>query len=119
MAKQLKYTDDAARSIKAGVDKLGVTDGENIGCLILAQALYEPLREIAKNAGQDGQTVLNKVLAKRWPAWGYDAEEDRYCDMFEAGIVDPAKVTRSAVENAASIAGLLLTTEVLITNIPK
>src|ERR1700730_17121061 len=88
------------------------------GANILRGALEEPLRQIATNAGAEGSVVVEKV--KSLPkGQGYNAATGEYVDMVKAGIIDPTKVTRSAVQNAASIAGLLLTTEVLVTDIPE
>jgi chaperonin GroEL len=91
---------------------------EKTGAAILQRALEEPLRLIAENAGQEGQVVIAKVR-KLGPEEGYDALRNEYGNMFEKGIIDPAKVTRSALENAASIAALVLTTESLVTDIPE
>jgi chaperonin GroEL len=91
---------------------------EQIGANILLRSIEEPARQIAQNAGKDGSVIVNKVLEASHEI-GYDALNDQFIDMFAAGIVDPAKVTRSALQNAASISGLLLTTEALITDIPE
>jgi chaperonin GroEL len=91
---------------------------EKTGAAILQRPLEEPLRLIAENAGQEGQVVIAKVR-KLGPEEGYDALRNEYGNMFEKGIIDPAKVTRSALENAASIAALVLTTESLVTDIPE
>ncbi len=92
---------------------------ERTGILILRKALEEPLSQIAFNAGQEGPVVVDKVRKLQGASEGYDALRDEYGDMFNKGIIDPAKVTRSALENAASIAGLVLTTESLVTDIPE
>jgi len=100
------------------LDKLKLEGDEATGANILRRALEEPLRQIAQNAGQEGSVVVEKV--KGLPkGQGYDAAKGEYVDMVKAGIIDPTKVTRSAVQNAASIAGLLLTTEALVTDIPE
>jgi chaperonin GroEL len=100
------------------LDKVEVLGDEAVGVNILRRALEEPLRQIAFNAGQEGSVVVAAV--REMPAGsGYDAQKGEYCDLFAAGIIDPAKVTRSALENAASVAGLLLTTETIITDIPE
>jgi chaperonin GroEL len=91
---------------------------ERTGCEILSRAIVAPARQIADNAGQQGEVIVMKVLEADLNI-GYDALNNQYVDMFAAGIVDPAKVTRSALQNAASIAGLLLTTEALIVDIPE
>ncbi len=85
---------------------------------ILRRALEEPLRRIATNAGQDGSVVAQKVKGLK-KGQGYDAAKDEYCSMVERGIVDPAKVTRAALENAVSIAGMVLTTNALVADIPE
>ena len=92
---------------------------ERTGAQILRKALEEPLRQIAINAGKEGLVVVDQVRKLKNPSEGYDALRDNFGDMFEKGIIDPAKVTRSALENAASIAALVLTTESLITDIPE
>jgi len=92
---------------------------EKIGAKVVYQALEAPIRQIAKNAGVDGAIIIDRVLAKDEPSYGYDALNNEFVDMFEKGIIDPAKVTRSAVQNAASIASMLLTTEVLVVDEPK
>ncbi|MDX2085849.1 MAG: chaperonin GroEL [Candidatus Melainabacteria bacterium] len=88
------------------------------GAEILVRAIEAPCRQIADNAGQRGDVIVEKVK-ESGPNIGYDAQNDKFVDMFDAGIVDPAKVTRSALENAASVAGLLLTTECLIVDMPE
>ena len=91
---------------------------EKTGAEILTRALVAPLRQIAINAGQSGEVVVEEVK-KLGGNMGYDAQNDKYVDMIQAGIVDPAKVTRSALENAASIASMLLTTEAAIVDLPE
>jgi len=90
---------------------------------ILRRALEEPLRQLAINAGKDGSVVVEGVRRAQKehndPHYGYNVLRDEYGDMFEYGIADPAKVTRSALQNAASIAAMILTTEVLITDLPE
>ncbi len=90
---------------------------EQAGVNIVKRVLEEPLREIAANAGWDGSIVVEKVKESKGSN-GFDAAKLEYCDMLEAGIVDPAKVTRSAIQNASSVAGLLLTTEALVAEKP-
>jgi chaperonin GroEL len=99
-------------------DGLGLTGDEAVGVSIVRKALVEPLRWIANNAGLDGNVVAAKVVASEWGT-GLDASVGQYVDLAKAGIVDPVKVTRNAVTNAASIAGLLLTTESLIVEKPE
>jgi chaperonin GroEL len=91
---------------------------ERVGMAIVLRALEEPIRYIASNSGHDGAVVAEDVRAKEGPV-GFDANTGEYVDMFEAGIVDPTKVTRSALQNAASIAALMLTTEAMVTNIKE
>ncbi len=100
------------------VDRLQLEGDRRLGASIVARALEVPLRTIAANAGRDGAVVARKVLAGKGP-FGWDAEEDRYGDMFEFGIIDPTKVTRVALQNAASVAGLLLMTDAMIADKPK
>ena len=99
---------------------LKTTEGdEKTGVQIVARALTEPMRQISANAGIDGSVVLEKVKNSRKVGYGFNALNETYCDMISAGIVDPTKVTRSALENAASVAGVLLTTESLVTDKPE
>jgi len=105
------------RAAKA-LEKLELTGDEALGAKIVEAALEVPLRQIAENAGQEGAVVVAQVR-KLKKNEGYDAEKDQYVDMFEAGIIDPAKVVRVALQNAASVACLLLTTSCLVTEIPK
>jgi chaperonin GroEL len=90
----------------------------NTGIVIVRRALEEPMRQLARNAGKEGAVIIEEVR-RRGNTVGYNVLSEEYVDMVEAGIIDPAKVTRSAVENAASIAGMILTTEALITDIPE
>jgi chaperonin GroEL len=92
---------------------------EKTGINIIRRALEEPIRQIALNAGLESSIVVDKILSNKDVNWGLNAETGKYDDLIKLGIVDPVKVTRSALQNAASIAGLLLTTEVLITDIPE
>jgi chaperonin GroEL len=106
------------RALKA-LDKLeGANEDQTVGIRILARSIEEPLRQIVENAGEDAAVVLNQVKAGKG-AYGYNAATGEYGDMLEFGILDPAKVTRLALQNAASVAGLLLTTEVMIAEAPK
>ena len=102
------------------VKKLVATlDGdEKTGACIILKALEEPIRQIAKNAGLDGSVIVDKVISSKKTNYGYDALNNKYCDMVESGIIDPTKVTRSVLQNAASVAATLLTTESLVTDIP-
>jgi len=100
------------------LDKCKFSGDEQIGADIVKRALEEPIRTIANNAGQEGSVVVNKVKEMKTNE-GYDADKDVYCDMIQAGVIDPKKVTRSALQNAASIAALMITTETIITDIPE
>ena len=91
---------------------------EKTGARIILKACEEPLRQIAENAGVDGSVVVDKVLTKNETNFGFDALNNRYVDMVESGIIDPTKVTRSVLQNAASVAATLLTTESIVTDIP-
>ncbi|MBD5133500.1 MAG: chaperonin GroEL [Clostridiales bacterium] len=92
---------------------------EKTGVAIIAKALAEPMKQIAANAGIDGSVVLEKVKTSGKTGYGFDAYKEEYCDMIASGIVDPTKVTRSALENAASVAAVLLTTESLVADKPE
>ena len=106
------------RAIPA-LSKLSLSDDEQIGCDIVRRALEEPLRQIAHNAGVEGAVVVAKVINSDKENYGYNAESNTYRDLVRDGVIDPAKVTRNALQNAASIAGLLLTTEALVADIPE
>jgi chaperonin GroEL len=101
------------------LDKVDLTGDEATGANIVRKALEEPLKQIATNAGMEGGVVVEKIRAEGNPTWGFNAATGEYVDMFKAGIVDAAKVTRSALQNAASIAGLFLTTEALVAEKPE
>jgi chaperonin GroEL len=101
------------------LDKLtGINEDQNVGIRILSRAIEEPLRQIVQNAGEDGSVVLAKVREGKG-SHGYNAATGEYGDLIEMGILDPTKVTRLALQNAASVAGLLLTTEVMVAEAPK
>ncbi|AKX93299.1 chaperonin GroEL [Neomoorella thermoacetica] len=100
------------------VEKIQAEGDEAVGVRIVRRALEEPLRQIAANAGLEGSVIVERVRSEQ-PGIGFDAVKEEYVDMIKAGIVDPAKVTRSALQNAASIASMLLTTEAIIAEIPK
>jgi chaperonin GroEL len=102
----------------AALESLNVEGEQSFGVKIVKRALEEPLRQIAANAGLEGSIVVNRVAGESGP-FGYDAAKDEYGDMLTAGIIDPTKVTRSALQNAASVAGLMLTTEACIAELPK
>src|SRR5213082_814454 len=101
------------------IDKLKVEGDEKVGAQIVKRALEEPIRQIVENAGLEGSVVVEKVKAETVATRGFDAESMEFVDMLQAGIIDPTKVERVALENAASIASLLLTTEALVTDIPE
>ncbi len=101
------------------LDTLELAGDEATGVAIVRRALEEPLRQIVHNAGLEGSIVVEKVKSSRDTAYGFDAESNRYVDMVKSGIVDPTKVERVALQHAASIASLLLTTEALITDGPE
>jgi len=103
----------------APLEKLKLEGDEQIGVNIVKRALEEPLRTIASNAGHEGAIVIAKVRDSKDPNYGFNAASEEYTDMISAGIIDPAKVTRTALQNAASIAALMLTTEALIAEIPE
>jgi chaperonin GroEL len=97
----------------------GENDDQNAGIAIVRRALQAPIRQIAENAGVEGSIVVGKVLEKQAQAYGYDAQNDEYGDLIEKGIIDPAKVVRTALQDAASIAGLMITTEAGVAESPK
>src|SRR5213594_1150714 len=106
------------RASKA-IDKLKIEGDEKVGAQIVKRALEEPIRQIVENAGLEGSVIVEKVKAETVVTRGFDAESMEFVDMLQAGIIDPTKVERVALENAASIASLLLTTEALITDLPE
>ncbi len=102
------------------VEKLLDTEDADLktGIRIVLKAIEEPVRQIAKNAGLEGSVIVNDILNAKKAGYGFNFATEEYVDMFEAGILDPAKVTRSALQNAASVAAMVLTTESLVTDIP-
>jgi len=106
------------RAIPA-LEKLKLEGDEQIGVNIVKRALEEPLRTIAINAGYEGAIVIGKVKESKEANLGFDATNEEYTDMISAGILDPAKVARTALQNAASISALMLTTEALVAEIPE
>ncbi|MFO8057435.1 MAG: chaperonin GroEL [bacterium] len=107
------------RSLKALQDFTGDDDDENFGINIIRKALEEPIRTIAANAGVDGSIVSEKVKTNKANNYGFNAETETYEDMVKAGIIDPTKVVRSALQNAASVASLLITTEAMVADKPE
>ncbi len=106
------------RCIKS-LEKVKLEHDQQIGVSIVKRALEEPIRQIVANAGMEGSIVVEKVRESKDASFGYDAYKEEYTDMLKAGIIDPTKVTRTALQNAASVAGLMLTTEVMITEMPE
>jgi chaperonin GroEL len=104
--KAIERTKDENPDIQAGIN-------------IVLRALESPIRQIAENSGVEGSIVVGKVLESKDPEYGFDAQNETYVDMFKAGIVDPAKVVRTALQDAASVAGLLITTEAMVAELPK
>jgi len=105
---------------KAAIGKLSDENADvQSGINIVLRALEAPIRQISENSGVEGSIVVGKVLANKSPTFGFDAQTEQYVDMLEAGIVDPAKVVRVALQDAASIAGLMITTEAMIADMPK
>jgi chaperonin GroEL len=101
------------------IDGLKLEGDEKVGAMIVKRALEEPIRQIVENAGLEGSVVVEKVKAEKGATRGFDAESLEFVDMMQAGIIDPTKVERVALQNAASVASLLLTTEALITDLPE
>jgi len=92
---------------------------QEFGVQIIRRAVEAPLRQISENAGLEGSVVVNRVKTEGKKTFGYNAKIDKFEDLVAAGIIDPAKVVRSALQNAASVAGLMLTTETIIAELPK
>jgi chaperonin GroEL len=97
----------------------GENDDQRVGVEIVRKALQWPVRQIAENAGRDGAVVAGKLLESKNTTYGYDAQADDYTDLVKAGIVDPTKVVRTALQDAASVAGLLITTEAMVADKPE
>jgi chaperonin GroEL len=105
---------------KSAVSKLKSENAdEQAGISIVLKALESPIRQIAENAGAEGSIVVGKVTEHKSQTWGFNAQSEEYVDMIEAGIVDPAKVVRTALQDSASVAGLLITTEAMVAELPK
>ncbi len=110
----------AAKALeKFDVSKDGGDSDEQIGVNIVRRALEEPLRQIVQNAGKEGAVVVERVRADKNDSFGFNAQTEEFEDLVKAGVIDPAKVTRTALQNAASIAGLMLTTEAMVAEIPE
>jgi len=106
------------RCMKA-IDKMKLENDQQLGVVIIRKALEEPIKQIIQNAGIESAIIIEKVKASKDINFGYDAYSEEYVDMLKSGIIDPTKVTRSALQNAASVSGLMLTTEVMITDLPE
>jgi chaperonin GroEL len=107
----------AIEAVEAGKSK--ARGDEKIGFDIVSEALRAPACQIAENAGEDGEVIVDEILSSKNPSWGYNAASGEFVDMFKAGIIDPTKVARTALLNAASVSGLALTTEVLMTELKE
>jgi chaperonin GroEL len=103
---------------QGALDKLEVSDEQRVGVAIIRRSIEEPLRQIAGNAGVEGSIVVDKVRNSKGSE-GYNAATNTYEDLVKAGVIDPTKVVRSALQNAASVAGLMLTTEAMVAELPK
>ena len=101
------------------LDKMKLSGDEAVGVSIVKKSLEEPMRQIVNNAGLEPSVIVDKVKSSDKPNYGFDAQKEEYVDMLAAGIIDPTKVTRSALQNASSVASLMLTTEVMITDLPE
>src|SRR6266568_2092404 len=101
------------------IDKLKLEGDQRLGAEILKRALEEPVRQLVRNAGLEGSVVVERLSHEKRVNWGFDVMAEDYVDLVKAGIIDPAKVTRTALENAASVAGMILTTEALVTDAPE
>lgn len=101
------------------IDKIKTEGDEAVGVNIVRKAMYAPMRWILQNAGLEPSVIIERVIEKKTAAYGFDVVKNDYTDMFKAGVIDPAKVTRSALQNASSIASILLTTEVLVAELPE
>jgi chaperonin GroEL len=103
----------------SAVDGLKVEGDEATGARIVRRALEEPMRQIVENAGEEGAIVVGKVLDHKDPDYGYNAQTGKFEHLVPAGVIDPTKVTRTALQNAGSIASLMLTTEALVSELPE
>ena len=96
----------------------GDNDDQTVGIDIIRRALQAPIRQIASNAGHEGSVIVGKLLEQKSSNYGFDAQKGEFCDLVKAGIIDPTKVVRIALQDAASVCSLLITTEAIITDIP-
>ena len=108
---------NAIPAVKELLEKTEDSD-EKTGIRIVMKAIEEPVRQIAKNAGLEGSVIINEIISSGKIGYGFDFSKEEYVDMAQAGILDPTKVTRSALQNAASVAAMVLTTESLVSDIP-
>jgi len=108
----------ALLSCIATVEGLSLTGDERVGAMIVRRALEAPARQIAINAGLDGAVVIQNIRSNKTKNWGYNAASETYEDLVKSGDIDPTKVVRTALQNAASVASLLLTTDALVSDIP-
>ena len=106
------------RALNAISSVKGDNDDQNVGVAIATRAMQEPLRQIVANAGEEGSVILNKV-SEGEGNYGYDTASGEFTDMIEAGILDPTKVVRAALQSASSVAGLMITTEAMVAELPK
>ncbi len=109
----LLYASRAIENLK------GDNADQQAGIDIIRRAIQAPIRQIVENAGKEGSIIVGKLLEQKETTYGYDAQNDKYCDLVKEGIIDPAKVVRTALQNAASVAGLMITTEAMICELPK
>ncbi len=109
----LLYATTALKSVK------GANADQDTGIDIIRKALQAPVRQIAENAGAEGSIIVGKMLDQKDSNFGYDAQKGEFCDLVKTGIIDPVKVVRTALQDAASVAGLVITTEAIITELPK
>jgi chaperonin GroEL len=107
------------RAVKALSRIKPENDDMRTGVEIVKKAIQSPARQIALNAGEDGSVIVGKILEKDQYSYGFDAQTGEYVDMFKKGIIDPTKVVRTALQDAASVAGLLITTEAMVAELPK
>ena len=97
----------------------GDNDDQNAGIQIVRRALQAPIRQIAENAGVEGSIVVGRILDSKEASFGFNAQTEEYVDLVQAGVIDPAKVVRTALQDAASVAGILITTEAAVADAPK
>jgi chaperonin GroEL len=107
------------KASKALATLVGENDDQTAGIAIVRRALQAPIRQIAENAGVEGSIVVGKILENDSPTFGFNAQTEQYVDLIADGVIDPAKVVRTALQDAASVAGLLITTEAAIVEAPK